>query len=130
MMKRLITTFAILILGVSAFAQGKPNQPKPSPQKQSPPKTLASVLYSKWSPSVVWVQTVQSDEGGTQGTGFVFGGPDVVATCYHLLDGAKAIEVVVGHKKLKPPRIACDKSRDLALLFFDEPLKKPVFQAA
>src|SRR3954452_2578068 len=98
MERRVLTALALIAIATCAFAQ----------QQSS-----ARAIYARWSPSVVRVDVQYAGEEGAMGTGFVFVDRNVVATCYHVVEGGKKIEITAEGKVLRPTRIACDISRDL-----------------
>lgn len=62
------------------------------------------------------VQTVNPDEEEGTGTGFVVSPDGYLATCAHVVEGAKRIEVVLGEKTYSASVISIDVRADVALL--------------
>ena len=98
----LITTLACR-LGPAATAQPKPTlaaQPTQDSQSAAPqnPSNFSTqqgdltALYERVNPGVVSIQ-ITTDQGGAQGSGFVFDKDGHIVTNFHVVDGAKTIEV-------------------------------------
>jgi serine protease Do len=111
--RRLIACLVLALAASHAIGQGKG----------------ATALYSKWKASIYQIEVEKAD-GEFTGTAFLFSKATMAVTCNHVVQGARSILIRSGGKTWKPSRIACDKSRDLALLYFDKALPSTPFQAA
>ncbi len=83
------------------------------------------VLYEKTRHSVVRIET---DHG--LGTGFFYHSPEHVATAYHVVHNARAIEIALDDERRVPARVvAWDERYDLAILRLEGPAPgRPVLE--
>jgi S1-C subfamily serine protease len=78
-------------------------------------------LYDQVSPSVVAVQVI-SDTGGSLGSGFVYDTEGHIITNYHVVEGAKQVEVdFISGYKTHGTVIGTDLDSDLAVIKVDVP---------
>ena len=79
-----------------------------------------SQIYSLYSPSVVSV-AVETSSGTGAGTGFVISEDGYLLTCYHVVDGAKAISVTFNDGADSAPAeyVGGDAEQDVAVLKID-----------
>ncbi len=106
-----------------------PQLEKPTPQSAPsqngavppalPPAEIQSdltVLFQQVNPGVVSIQTI-TDQGGGQGSGFVYDREGHVITNFHVVDGATALEVdFPSGLKVEGNVIAKDPDSDLAVI--------------
>lgn len=82
--------------------------------------TLISI-YKKVSPGIVAIQ-VQTDQGGSLGTGFVFDDQGHIVTNFHVVEGEKKIEVdFTSGFKAYGKVVGTDLDSDLAVIKVDAP---------
>lgn len=96
--------------------------PAKPPETRTPPSSgtrlSAEEVFRTLRDRVVIVRTDVA-----QGTGFVVGSPNVVATCAHLIGDATEVTIVSADGKARVPRaVAVDEASDLAVLEFAEPV--------
>lgn len=76
-------------------------------------------LYDRVSPGVVSIRVI-SDAGGSQGSGFVFDQAGHIVTNFHVVDGAKDIEVDFSSGlKVRGKVVGTDTDSDLAVIKVD-----------
>lgn len=86
-----------------------------------PPEELLVKIYEKVSRGVVAIQ-VLTQEGGSQGSGFVFDKEGHIITNYHVVEGLKDLEVDFSSGfKTRGEVIAIDTDSDLAIIKVDAP---------
>lgn len=123
-------SFAALLLTLGAAlasaANARPvtSAPAASEQGPSPERWLADV-YERTRHSVVRIET----ELGA-GTGFFFHSPEYVATAFHVIENAHAIEVAIDDTyRLPASVVAWDRGYDLAILRLEgPPPSRPLLQ--
>ena len=78
----------------------------------------SSIAASELTPSIVTLYTKTGQNGSGQGTGFVIGSNGLIATTYHVIQGATQIEVFSdsGRKSTNITLVAVDPAHDLALI--------------
>lgn len=124
-MKRIFTIPIILLLAIHTAAQTPRSPARTKPQKSSTARLIAQKIF----PSVVVLLT-EDDAGklSSLGSGF-FVRADVVATNYHVIEGASRVFAkIIGQKALYEVEgtIGIDKTRDLALLKVNGVRARPV----
>jgi S1-C subfamily serine protease len=113
---------ALFLLVPPAYAQLRKTKARSKPPAAATtasiglsPRDIARVAF----PSTVSVYAVTEDDEVFAGAGFVVR-PGVVATCYHVVEGAEAIAISAlsgdRNKLVRARLISRDKVRDLALL--------------
>lgn len=86
-----------------------------------PPEELLVKIYEKVSRGVVAIQ-VLTQEGGSQGSGFVFDKEGHIITNYHVVEGLEDLEVDFSSGfKTRGEVIAIDTDSDLAIIKVDAP---------
>lgn len=81
-------------------------------------------LYEHVSPGIVAIQ-VTSDTGGALGSGFVYDGDGHIITNYHVIEGAKTVEVdFMSGFKTYGTVIGSDTDSDLAIVKVDAPAEE------
>ncbi len=81
-------------------------------------------LYEHVSPGIVAIQ-VTSDVGGALGSGFVYDGEGHIVTNYHVIEGAKTVEVdFMSGFKTYGKVIGSDTDSDLAIIKVDAPAEE------
>jgi S1-C subfamily serine protease len=124
-MRHVFLSILIVAMIVCAEAQTKSSRTqshqrrtrtnKATRQRVLTPRQVASLAF----PSTVSIYALGDGEDLSSGAGFIVG-PDMVATCYHVVENARGIVVTpIGdsedrHKALL---VRYDKERDVALLF-------------
>ncbi len=143
--RRAFVLLLVLILTVSIACVALPNNGTPSGTataalptvppvaSETAPQTLPQTaqnlpaletrltdLYRQASPGVVAIR-VYDDQGGGQGSGFVYDKQGHIVTNYHVVDGADKIEVdFLSGLKAWARVIGTDKDSDLAVLQVDD----------
>lgn len=102
--------------GRSRTQSRKPASQKTTAPRKSPltPRQIAALIF----PSSVSIYVLGNDGDVYSGTGFVVA-PGVVATCYHIVEGARRIVVTPMHEDTKryiAALVRYDADRDTALL--------------
>lgn len=102
--------------GAAEVLEGKP-EPAPQPDVESF-ANWTGALYEKVRESIVLVRA-----GDSEGTGFAFMNPKLIATAFHVIEGEPSPVVVLASGKELPAKIvAWDDEWDLALLELAEPV--------
>jgi S1-C subfamily serine protease len=89
---------------------------------------LLSAIYERVSPGVVSIQ-IETDQGGAQGSGFVYDQLGHIITNYHVVEGATSLEVdFPSGFKVYGKIIGTDLDSDLAVIKVDAPVEelKPI----
>lgn len=74
------------------------DQPAAQPGQQQPSiDELSRRLYETASPSIVKITTTLKDDRRAVGTGFAVKAPNVIATDYHCIAGAREIDVTLAN---------------------------------
>jgi 2-alkenal reductase len=104
-----------------AGAQPPLSQPPVSGNLPSQQDMLVS-LYERVSPGIVTIQVSDDQGGGSLGSGFVFDQQGHVVTNYHVVEGAKQVEVdFMSGYKVYGTVIGTDLDSDLAVIKVDAP---------
>jgi hypothetical protein len=135
-MRRLLLLVPVVLLMVTPLpaiaqkAESKKNQkqtqkqpPKQAPKAPQPKEWTATQAHAQIKKSLVQVQT----NLGT-GTGFVYLRGNLIATCYHVIEGAADLTVTDGSSAWRATNIYADKVNDIALLELTESTKKPALK--
>jgi 2-alkenal reductase len=120
-----VTLSACQPLGLLNLPQLEKPTPQSAPSQNGavppalPPAEIQSdltVLFQQVNPGVVSIQTI-TDQGGGQGSGFVYDREGHIITNFHVVDGAKALEVdFPSGLKVEGNVIAKDPDSDLAVI--------------
>jgi len=129
-----LATLACAVPGTSPVAPAPPNLPPPTPvtiEEPSPvnidipgqEETLVN-LYNKVMPGIVSIQVV-GDVGGSLGSGFVYDDQGHILTNYHVVEGAKQVEVdFTSGYKIYGTIIGTDLDSDLAIVKVNAPVSE------
>jgi len=139
--KRFLIFLLVLALGAMACqiggasiqtaAPSTPISEMPVPDTALPPlesfspddsQGLLADLYERVMPGVVSIQVISGDNTGSQGSGFVINEQGYIVTNYHVVDGAKQVEVdfTSGYKTYGTV-IGTDLDSDLAVIKVNAP---------
>jgi len=129
-----LAALACAVPGTSPVAPAPPNLPPPTPvtiEEPSPvnidipgqEETLVN-LYNKVMPGIVSIQVV-GDVGGSLGSGFVYDDQGHILTNYHVVEGAKQVEVdFTSGYKIYGTIIGTDLDSDLAIVKVNAPVSE------
>ena len=113
----------LLYWSIGAFTQpayiGSPSDPANiTINAQSEDATLASAVAKKALPSVVSIY-VQTAQGEAAGSGVILNDEGYILTNYHVVEGARKVEVTIQDKKYQAQITGSDPSSDLAVIKAD-----------
>jgi S1-C subfamily serine protease len=126
-----LAVLACQIPGLAPAVPAAPNLPPPTPvaKEVQAPVTVDSVgeqealvsLYESVMPGIVSIQVV-GDQGGSLGSGIVYDDQGHILTNYHVVEGAKQLEVdFTSGYKIYGTVIGTDLDSDLAIVKVDAP---------
>ena len=96
-----------------------PTSPKQNPQEA---QDLLVAIYQRVDPGVVAIQVLQDNGSGGLGSGFVFDKQGHIVTNYHVVEGAKELEVdFPSGLKVRGEVIGTDLDSDLAVIKVSAP---------
>ena len=129
-----LLTFACQVPGTTPVAPAAPGLPPPTPivkedtasvsvDNEAQQETLVG-LYEHVLPGIVSVQ-VLGDTGGSLGSGFVFDDQGHIITNYHVVEGARQLEVdFTSGYKIYGTVIGTDLDSDLAIVKVNAPVSE------
>jgi hypothetical protein len=131
---RTVLIYATLLL-IACGASAQPTQKKTAPPKKKPPvqKPLtAKEIFAKYRGAMVQIKCKARRMGepmSVSGSGFFYQAGDVVATAYHVIEGAEAIEIVNVHgAQFVPVTLKIDVDSDIALIQVSKKTSGPVLK--
>lgn len=111
----LTATIAFNLGGRSAEPQQQQAQPKPSPS--GPTSLTVAEIFQQMLPSVVFIKSTEAKSNVSSGTGVIINEDGTIMTAYHVVEGAKAIEVTFADGTRAPAKLAeSDPANDIATL--------------
>jgi S1-C subfamily serine protease len=129
-----LAVLACQIPGLAPTVPAAPNLPPPTPvvKEVQAPITVDSAgqqealvsLYESVLPGIVSIQVV-GDQGGSLGSGFVYDDQGHILTNYHVVEGAKQLEVdFTSGYKIYGTVIGTDLDSDLAIVKVNAPVSE------
>ncbi|MEV4347733.1 trypsin-like peptidase domain-containing protein [Actinoplanes sp. NPDC049596] len=83
---------AVVIFRGEKAPEAAPSRPAPSASASQGPLTVTEV-YQALRPSVVLIKATGGGEGADSGTGFIINADGTILTAYHVVEGAKSIQI-------------------------------------
>lgn len=118
----IIAVLALAVTALGAYQLGTSSQP---PQPQTAPKPspsereslTVSEIFQTMAPSVVFIKSTEAKSKVASGTGVVVNQDGTIMTAYHVVEGAKAIEVTFADGTTTKAKIeTSDPASDIATL--------------
>ena len=93
MLKRAVLISTLLVAPLPLSAQAQPRKPSVKPTAPAPQKDAAEEVFAKTASKIVFVITRKSGELHSRGSGVILSADGYIATNYHVLQGADAVEI-------------------------------------
>jgi len=118
-----IAALALALTATIAFQLGsgstQPQPPKaaPKPSPSEPESLTVAEIFQAMAPSVVFIKSTEAKSRTASGTGVVINQDGTIMTAYHVVEGAKSIEVTFADGTKTAAKVGdSDPANDIATL--------------